>query len=156
VAIRALKQLQNALIRPFTIEPSQQVVLGKTCKFGSLDTSVQDAGAGSDLVIGVVRMDGANAGYADASNIITPAYLPLPTVTTIEVILIFHAIGPMVVGTGGSTRGKKQIVAANGITDAPANPGAGSTDIEIVGVALQTGVLGDVIGVGIQLISRVN
>jgi hypothetical protein len=156
MALRALKHLEHAIIRPYTIQPSQQVVLGMTCVFGTLDTAVQAAAGASDLVIGVVRLDGVNAGYADASNIITPAYLPQPTTTTIEVVLMFSAIVPMTVGTGGSTRGKKQIVVSTGVTDAPANPGADTTDIEIIGVALQTGVAGDVIGIGIGLNSRTN
>lgn len=152
MATRALKHLSNAVVRPFTIGSGQSVYLGKPVIFSGSDTAVQDAGSNSDLMIGVVLSDGTNAGYATA----VPGQIQSSDILatqTVEVALFWPVIVPMLVGTGGSTRGKKQQVVSTGITDATANPGA-SGDAELVGTALQSGVAGDVIGVGIGLISR--
>jgi hypothetical protein len=154
MALRPLKQLEHSIIRPFTITAGQSAYLGRSVIFGTSDTMVQDSGGPSDLIIGVVRIDGQNAGYADVNGLINPALLTVPGVTTIEVVLLFSTILPMVVGTGGSTRGKKQILVASGVTDAP--PVGNTTEVDIVGVALQTGAAGDQIGVGLSLISRLS
>lgn len=156
MASRAIRQYQFGIIRSYPIEPGQQVVVGKTCKFGATaasgnpagEATVQDAGAASDLAIGIVRP------HAKAvAGVITAASLTANE--QVEVLHPFSAIEAMLVGTGGTTAGKKQKVVADGITDAPAN-GGGTTDVEIVGIALQGGVVGDLVGVGLMFGSRVS
>lgn len=148
MAARAHRNYAFAIIRAYTIEAGQQVVVGKTCKFGTSDGTIQDAGANSDLAIGVVRP------HPKAVNgVITAASLNANDV--VEVLHPFNAIEAMLVGTGGTTRGKKQVVVADGITDA-APTGGGTTAVEVVGIALQTGVALDLVGVGLIFSSRVS
>lgn len=156
MATRAIRQYQFGIIRSYSIEPGQQVVVGKTCKFGASaanglpagEATVQDAGAASDIAIGIVRPHPkAVAGVVTAAS--------LNANDQVEVLLPFNAIEAMLVGTGGTTAGKKQKVVSDGITDAPAN-GGGTTDVEIVGIALQSGVAGDYVGVGLFFGSRVS
>jgi hypothetical protein len=64
----------------------------------------------------------------------------------VEVVLYGSAILVMVVGTGGSTRGKWVWKVADGVADAPAN-GGGTRPVSLVGRAMQSGVAGDQIGV---------
>ena len=64
----------------------------------------------------------------------------------VQVALDGVQIVPMIVGTGGSSRGAKQKLAADGVTDLPAN-GGGTLPHVVVGIAMQTGVVGDLIGV---------
>lgn len=135
MATRALKQLNNAIIRPYTVAASQTVTLGKTVKFATgSESTIQDAGAGSDGEIGVAyNCDDGSTGVIAAGKVV-------------NVILLGDRIVPMLVGTGGTTAGKKQVVVSDGITDAAAN-GGGTTAVECVGIALQTGVVGDMVGV---------
>lgn len=151
MATRADKSFLFAILRPFTIAAGQSVTVGKTVIFGANDDEIQDAGAGSDLAFGVVSP--AMKNYADANGVITAA--SLPPKTQIEVVLFGNIIVPMKVGTGATTRGKKQVVVADGITDAAAN-GGGTTDVESVGISLQSGVLGDMVGVMLLPNSRVS
>lgn len=139
MAARANRHLEFAYIRPYTVETGQTVTAGKSVIFGSGDNTVQDSGGASDLIIGVAR-GAAGTTYAAGA--------------TVEVVHPFTVVVPMLVGTGGSTRGKKQKVVSDGITDAN-TLGGGSTAIYSVGVALQSGVVGDLIGVGLMLDSRV-
>jgi hypothetical protein len=142
MADRAHKVLQCPVIRPYTVAASQTVTVGKTAKFASADNEVQDAGAASDLAIGVVLPNAlANSSGVVAAGVVVEVIHPFPIV-------------PMKVGTGGATRGKKQKVVSDGVTDGAAN-GGGTTASELIGIAMQTGVVGDEIGVGLIISSRV-
>jgi len=138
MATRALKKLDFAHIMTFEVAAAQTVTAGKTVIFDSDDLTIKDPGASSDLVVGVALGTPGTVFAAGAK---------------VQVVL-FAPIVPMVVGTGGTTRGKKQVVVSDGVTDAAAN-GGGTTAVETIGVAMQTGVAGDVIGVAIGLNSRV-
>lgn len=135
MATRAHRHLSFAVIKVYNVATSQTVTIGKTCKFATgSETDVQDAGAGSDGEIGTVLSctDGSTGVIAAGKQV--------------EVALLGNQIVPMLVGTGGTTAGKKQVVVSDGITDAAAN-GGGTTAVETVGIALQAGVAGDVVGV---------
>jgi hypothetical protein len=145
MAARAQKMLQNALIRDYVVEAGQTAVIGKPVQFGTTDGTVQDTGGASDLMIGIVK--GPNAD--------DPGTGIIPAGKHVEVVLLFATVCPMIVGTGNSTRGKKQVSVASGITDAAAN-GGGTTAVSVVGVAMQSGVAGDLIGVGLTGGNRVS
>jgi hypothetical protein len=129
----------NAYIRPYTVASGQSAYAGQSVIFGSTDTEVQDSGGASDLIVGVC-MGPPGTTYAAGD--------------TVQVLHPFAAVARMKVGTGDSTRGKKQKVVSTGVTDADTN-GGGTNPIYSVGVALQSGVAGDYIGVGLMLDSRV-
>ncbi len=130
---------QYGYIRPYTVASGETATVGKTVIFGATDLEVKDPGAASDLVIGVVR--GKTGTVYTAGQVC-------------EVIHPFTVVVAMKVGTAGSTRGKKQVVVSDGITDA-ATLGGGSTAVSSVGICLQSGVAGDMVGVGLMLDSRV-
>lgn len=134
MATRAHKLANFVTTMTFTVAASQVVTKGKVVKFASADTDVQDAAAGDDNIIGIAL----ESGVAGAR---VQIFLP-------------GGVIPMLVGTGGSTRGKKQIVVSDGITDAPAQSTAGTTNNVIVGIAVQTGVAVDMIGVIPQFSNR--
>lgn len=131
MATRALQDLKNALVKRYVITNGTTLAVGDRVIFGANDTTVDKAGANSDLAFGTVVAGGVgNAGgtvFAD-------------------VVLDSHIIVPMKVGTGGATRGKKQKFATDGVTDADTN-GGGTLPHGVVGIAMQTGVVGDLIGV---------
>jgi len=69
--------------------------------------------------------------------------------------------GPVIrvtVGTGGATRGKKAVFSGSfdGMTDAPAQAAGGATENNIYGVFMQTGVVGDTIGMMQAIGNRVS
>jgi hypothetical protein len=144
MATKAIKLIQNALIRPYTVDTAQQATVGMAVKFGSSDSTVQQAGANDDA-IGICRANPLATG--------TPPVCAAGT--AVEVTLFFYAVEQVLVGTGGSTRGKKQVMTTNGVTDAPAT-GGGTVAHETIGVALQSGVQGDIIGMGLLVSSRVS
>lgn len=159
MALRPIEQIQNAIIRPYLLQSGQSCYVGRQVVFGAAsgDTAfgtgmntIQDSGGASDLAIGIVRP----SPYADATGLINAANIAAAGTgqtaanAQIEVMLFWPIIAVMQVGTGGTTRGKKQVAVASGITDAP-TPG-NTTDQECVGVALQSGVAGDFVGVGVS------
>lgn len=133
MATRPQRQTQNALIKSYKVAAAQTVTVGKTVKLAS-DTTVQDSGTG-DLEIGIC-LESADA---NASGVVAAGI-------TVSVLMLGHAIVPMLVGTGNSTRSTKQVVVADGITDAAAN-GGGTTSVKCVGIALESGAAADMIGV---------
>lgn len=137
----ATRQYQFGIVRCYPIQASGQVVVGKTCVFGATAGSVQDSAGASDVPIGVVRPHPKAVAGVITAAALTPG-------DVVEVMHPFNVIEAMLVGTGGTTNGKRQMVVSDGITDAPAN-GGGSTGHTTVGIALQTGVTGDMVGVGL-------
>lgn len=130
MATRAIKKLDFAHIETYTVAAGQTCTAGKTVKHSGADDQIQDAGANSDLAIGVA-LGTPGTVYAAAAKV--------------QVALMAPVV-PMLVGTGGTTRGKKQKVVADGVTDAIAN-GGGTTDVQLAGIAMQSGVAGDYVGV---------
>lgn len=130
--------ISNAYIRPYNVPAGKTVTVGKTAKFSGSDTDIEDAGANSDVAIGVVRPH-----PLAVSGVITGP------MTAVEVVHPFAVVVQALVGSAGTTRGTKQIISASGFTDAPAANHAGATDTVTEGIALQTGVSGDLVGVGL-------
>jgi hypothetical protein len=122
--------LDKGIIRNYTVASGQTVRGGFAVKFASDDQEIQEAGADSELAIGVAR--GIGETYAAGESVS---------------VVHSNAIVEMKVGTGGVTRGKDARMISDGITDAPAFVIGGSTLVPIIGKILQTGVAADVVGV---------
>lgn len=132
MAVRANADLKNALIKRYTVKNGTTLAVGNRVRFGGSDTEVDlTSGANDDTTFGTAL----EAGVGNSAGSVL-----------VDVVLDGHQIVAMTVGTGGSTRGVKQVAAANGVTDAPAN-GGGTVAHSIIGIAMQTGVAGDLIGV---------
>lgn len=133
MATRPISKYQYGTIGSYTTATGQTTTAGKTVILAS-DTTVQDAAGASDAVIGV----SLDTTVADAR----------------VRVLHYGPIVPMVVGTGDATRGAKLIMASDGVTDATAHDSDGTGNESIVGVAMQSGVATDMIGVMLILESR--
>lgn len=74
------------------------------------------------------------------------------------VVNLFAHVVRVPVGTGGATRGKKAVWSSgnDGWTDAPAQVGGGGTENNIYGIFMQTGVVGDRIGMQMIAGNRVS
>jgi hypothetical protein len=110
------------------------ITKGQAVIFGTAENGILPAPAGSDLVIGVA-MENFSAIGAKGT------------------IALFYWTVMMKVGTAGVTRGKPVEVVSDGIADAPAN-GGGTTAHSIVGIAFNTGILNDQVGVMLTRMSR--
>jgi len=132
MATRANADLKNTLIKRYAVKNTSVITAGSRVRFGATDIEVDaTSGANDDTCFGTALEGGTgNAGGT----------------VLIDVALDGHQIVAMTVGTGGSTRGLKQVQAANGVTDAPANAD-GTVVHTSIGIAMQTGVAGDLIGV---------
>ena len=131
MAVRANQDLKNALVKTYTAKNGVVFAVGSRVKFGATDTEADLGGAGDDLTFGTaLNVCTGNA----AGSVIVEVALDVPQIIA------------MIVGVGGSTRGTKQIAVATGVTDAMAN-GGGTVAHPLVGIAMQTGVAGDLIGV---------
>ena len=128
---RAREMLGNALIYSFESGCATAVGEGVPVKFGTTDDIMVLAGANDPLAIGLCRKS-YTAGMSTAGK-------------PIEVILFGQFIKKVKVGTGGATRGKDAITVADGFTDAPANGGGTTSQIDL-GKFMQTGVVGDEVG----------
>lgn len=130
MAVRADRQLEHALIVSRTVEASQTVAVGRVVKDGNADHECQHAGA-NESGYGVVYVLGKLAGAA--GDRVQVALLAGPVVI------------PVLVGTGGATRGARAVVVADGLTDGtPA--AAGGTLKGSPGTFTQSGVAGDIVG----------
>lgn len=117
--------LDLSIKRPFTVITTP-VTRGRVVKFGASDTECLHSAAG-EAGFGVALEDGI------VGQLITVQYLA------------GNAVVPVIVGTGGATRGAYAVVVANGVTNAP-TIGGGTVLRNIVGWFTQTGVAGDEIG----------
>ena len=122
MGVRATQDLKNALIKTYTVDTGGATTAGFPVKFGASDLVIVSCTAGDALCIGVALETKAAAAQC-------------------QVCLNGTVIVPMTVGTGGSTRGTNQKLVANGVTDT-----ASGSDV-LYGRALQSGVVGDLIGV---------
>ena len=128
----ALRKLEHATFATFTVEAGQTVTLNRLVQLSA--AGVRLATAGSDTVIGIARTTQAATERVD--------------------VTLYSHIEAVDVGTNGSTAGVKQQGVATGVEDAAAHDSSGGTDDAIVGVAMQTGVVGDVIGMMMLLNNR--
>lgn len=126
MAARATDLTSKALVEVFKVASGGTVTKGMPVKFGSADDEVTVAGA-NDKAIGVALSTSTTAG------------------DRVEVALFGYAIVPMKVGTGGATRGEYAVSAADGVTNQTL--GGGTTVKYIQGRFMQTGILGDLVGV---------
>ncbi len=130
MATRPDSVTQHALIVPRTVEAGQTVVVGRVVKDGNADHECQHTTDGVDAT-GIVTALGALAGAAGDKVRVA--------------LLAGCGIVPVLVGTGGATRGKYAKVVADGVTDATpdvATPAA----MNVVGFFTQSGVAGDMVG----------
>lgn len=121
----ALRKLKNATYHTFTVAAGQAVTVGELVVMAS-DTTVQDAGGASDLGIGIAVASAVAGARVDV-------YLLGPVV-------------PVAVGTGGATRGTKAVAVADGFTDSAAHDSDGTGNASIYGIFMQTGTVGQVVG----------
>lgn len=126
MAARALKKLDFAPIMTFKVAAGQAATRGRPVILSGSDNEIATAGANSDLVVGI-PLESAVAG------------------SECQVVLVGPVV-PTLVGAGGSTRGTKQVLVADGVTDCAAHDSSGATDNAVVGIAMQSGVAGDMIG----------
>lgn len=134
MAARALKKLDFATIITYKVAAGQAATLGRPVLLSAADDEVATAGANSDLAVGV-PLNTAAAG------------------AEVQVALLGPVV-PTLVGAGGSTRGTKQVLVADGVTDCAAHDSSGATDNAVVGIAMQSGVAGDLIGMMLTLGNR--
>lgn len=128
MATRALINLDHADIKTFIVKSGTTTLYGKAVKHDASDDSVDNAGANEDLAIGIALDSVVGDG-----------------VKKVQVALLSGAgVLPCLVGTGGATRGKFAVLAADGATDAAAS---GVTNARpCIGKFLQSGVAGDIVG----------
>jgi hypothetical protein len=126
MATRAIKKLDYCPVMGFKVAAGQTATKGLAVLLSGSDEEVATAGANSDLAIGIALNTAAAAAEVQ--------------------VALFAPVIPAVVGTGDTTRGKKQVLVANGITDAAAHDSSGNTDQAIYGIAMQSGVAGDMVG----------
>ena len=137
IAYRPEKRIDGLDSQVFTVAAGQTVRPGMGIKIASTDTApadanypqAQEAVADTDDPIAIA------AGEIDAT-----AYAAGATFT--GYLVAGGGMIPILVGTGGVTRGLSVVCASDGFTDAPAN-GNGTTRVFSPGVAFATGAVGD-------------
>ena len=136
MAVRPYRLLDHALIMDFVVASGQTVAIGRKVKQVTDENTCQHAGAGEVPMGTVISIGGNTAVTAGAAG------------DRVQVALDGNAVVPMKIGTGGSTFGVMQQAVSDGITDVTPN-GAPTTGVLVAscGLAMQTGVAADVIGV---------
>lgn len=119
---RALSVQQNALIRDFTA--GSNITKGMPVKFEGADTTVEVCSSGNDAI-----------GIALSTVLDTER---------VQVALYGHAIIPVLVGTGGATRGANAKLVADGFTDVTF--GGGTTVGYSHGKFMESGSAADYVG----------
>lgn len=123
MATRPVEQKQNLIIQRMLIPATKAVTKGLAVIHSSADNQCENAGAASDLAIGLALETGTAGDYVD-------------------IALFGYAVVQAEAGTGGVTRGKKQKLVADGFTDAPADNGA-TTAVPTYGFALESASAGE-------------
>jgi hypothetical protein len=137
ITYRPEKRIDGLDSQIFTVAAGQTVRPGMGIKIASTDTSPatadypqsQEAIADTDDPIAIAAGEIDDTAYAAAA-------------TYSAFLVASGGAIPVLVGTGGATRGVSAVCASDGFTDAPAN-GNGTTRIFSPGVFLATGVVGD-------------
>lgn len=122
----AMRHTKNALILEYEVAAGDTATEGEAVLLDS-DTTIDDCDGASDLAVGIALKSGV-AG------------------DKVPVAMFGFAVLPAKCGTGGSTRGKKQILVSDGFTDAPAHDSDNTGNSAIYGVALQTATAGQMFG----------
>jgi hypothetical protein len=126
MAVRPHERLERALVMTFNDTSQPAFTKGTEVKFDTSDTLLVATSGADVLAIGVASQ--ANAAGRPASIAMYGTY-----------------VIPVLVGTGGATRGKLAVRVSDGFTDA-ATVGGGTTVQYIHGQFLQSGVAGDLVG----------
>lgn len=121
----ARKHTDHATIVNYTVAAGQTTTLGRLVLLAS-DTTVQTAGQ-VDTAVGVALSSETAGNPVD--------------------VYLFGPVVPMVVGTGGATRSTVLEAVADGVADAPAHDSSGASNDIIIGMAMETGVATNRIGV---------
>ena len=129
MATRPTVQAQNLVTMKYAVASGQAVTKGYAVVFSGSDTEIDNAGADSDLAIGVALEDGAAGELVD-------------------VALFAYAVVEAEAGTGGVTRGAKHVLVADGFTNATADNGA-TTPTPTYGFALQSASAGEKFGLAL-------
>jgi hypothetical protein len=124
MAINATRLLDKSLIRSYLIPSTKSVTAGFRVKFSGADDAVENCGAGENGF--AIALESGVAG------------------DHVECVLEGSAVVPCKVGTGGATRGVHAVMAADGFTDKTL--GGGTTVSHVAGKFLQSGSVGDVVG----------
>jgi hypothetical protein len=138
--LRANVDLKNALIKRYFVAASQTITAGTRVKFSATSTRPYSGVDGQEVTPSTSDEDVCIGTAAETATSTATA-----GTVQVDVVLDGFAIVDVVVGSGGSSAGKKQVNSATGVTDAPAN-GGGTTAHTILGIAMQTGVQNDHIG----------
>jgi hypothetical protein len=131
---------QFATTKSYAVDAAQTVTIGMPVTLSTDDTHVKQtsSGTGSNVAIGIALRSSDGTTGVSGAVVSPPGFVD---------VLLFGPILPMTVGTGGTTMGKQQVTVSNGITDGATAASSGSTINESIGVATQTGVAGDSVGV---------
>lgn len=125
MTIRALLDLgPGPLIKTFTVAAGQATTEGRPVSFASSDQEVQTTAAAAKCM--GIALETKAAGERVQ-------------------VLIGEGGVKVKVGTGGATRGEQAVVVADGVTNS-GTLGGGSVIKNLVGMFLETGVVGDVVG----------
>lgn len=130
MAVRPHERMEHALVMTFNDASMPAFSKGDEVKFDSSDTLLAETTNSDAAAIGVVVQ--ANA----ATRPVSVAMYGSP------------AVIPVLVGTGGATRGAFAVKTTDGFTNA-ATVGGGTTVQYIRGQFTQTGVVGDTVGLNI-------
>lgn len=136
MAVRADRDLTNALLKTLTVDAGQTLAVGDIAKYGDADGEVALCAAG-EQGCGVVIAIGGNKDVTagTAGDFVTVA------------MLAGACVLPVKVGTGGATRGKLLQSVSDGVTDVTPD-GAPSSGVLVGahGFATQNGSAGDFVG----------
>lgn len=118
----------------FYVASGQTVVAGRAILLSGSDNECAPAGADSDLAVGIAQNGGTAGQPIDA--------------------FMFGPVVPVKVGTGGATRGKKAVLVADGVADAPDHNSDGTGNQAIYGIFVQSGVAADEVGMMLAASNR--
>lgn len=129
MATRALKDIAHKeCCKTFIVAAGQVVTEGRAVQFAAADDECQIADAANDKHIGIAMSSGV-AGER------------------VQVEMLCIKIVPVIVGTGGATRGEEAVLAANGFTNQTI--GGGQTVKYVSGFFMQSGSQGDLVGLAV-------
>ncbi len=124
MAVRPLDMTSHALVKTYTVAATKTVTKGMGVIFSGADDAIDVSGAN-----GIAFGTALESGVAGDK---------------VRVALHGYAIIPVLVGTGGATRGVHAIMAADGYTDKVF--GTGATVYYAAGRFMQSGVATDYVG----------
>ncbi len=133
----AVRKFEFAHIITYKVGSGQTVTEGFGVVFTDA-TTIENQGATSDLGFGVALESGTGANGDSVT------------------VALFGPVVAVVVGTGGSTRGKKAIMKADGYADAAAHDSDNTGNSSIYGIFMETGIAADKVGMQMIVGNRGN